>query len=83
MKRSQMLEIIKEQWTNSTSFPTDQAVAEYILKAIEKAGMLPPPDDISTLAIDGDNGITIAVSYNHPPAKDPTNGIYQGWEDEA
>jgi hypothetical protein len=42
MKRSEMIDIIKKQWNESTSFPSDTAVAEYILKAIEKAGMLPP-----------------------------------------
>ncbi len=42
MKRSEMLELIKKQWVDSTSFPTDTAVAEYILDAIENAGMLPP-----------------------------------------
>lgn len=45
MKRSKMLEIIKKQWNNSTSFPTDDAVAKYILDEIEKAGMLPPERD--------------------------------------
>lgn len=42
MKRSEMLDIIKKQWVQSTSFPTDEAVAIYILDAIEKAGMLAP-----------------------------------------
>jgi hypothetical protein len=43
MKRSEMLEIIKRQWQDSTSFPSDDSVAKSILDAIEKAGMLPPP----------------------------------------
>jgi len=42
MKRSEILKLIEETWKNSTSFPTDRLVAEYILKVIEKAGMLPP-----------------------------------------
>ena len=42
MKRSEILKIIQDCWVDSTSFPTDSAVANYILKAIEKAGMQPP-----------------------------------------
>lgn len=42
MKRSEMLQLIKAQWQNSTSFPSDDAVAKYILDAVEKAGMMPP-----------------------------------------
>jgi len=42
MKRSEAIDLIKKQWNESTSFPSDQAVAEFILKALEKAGMQPP-----------------------------------------
>lgn len=49
MKRSEALDLIKKQWNESTSFPTDQAVAEYILSALEKAGMLPPLSNLNSL----------------------------------
>ncbi len=42
MKRSEALDLIKKQWNESTSFPSDQAVAEFILTALERAGMQPP-----------------------------------------
>ncbi len=42
MKRSEMLELIKNIWANSTSWRSDDIVAEKILRTIEEAGMLPP-----------------------------------------
>lgn len=42
MKRSEAIDLIKKQWNESTSFPSDQAVAEFILTALERAGMQPP-----------------------------------------
>lgn len=42
MKRSEMLKLIQDCWADTTSFPTDVAVAKYILDTIEKQGMLPP-----------------------------------------
>lgn len=42
MKRSEMKEVIKKVWIGSSSWPTDDIVAEGILEAIEKTGMLPP-----------------------------------------
>ena len=46
MKRSEAIEIIKKCWIDSSSFPTDDLVAKYILDALETAGMLPPERDI-------------------------------------
>lgn len=45
MKRSKALKIIIEQWKDSTSFPADELVANYILRALEEAGMSPPDWD--------------------------------------
>ena len=42
MKRSEMIDVIEKCWVDSTSFISDRATAEYILKAIERSGMNPP-----------------------------------------
>ena len=62
MKRSEMIEIIKAVWVDSTSWPSDRRVAEVILDKIEQAGMKPPTIEIE-IPIDFDGG-TQVISVN-------------------
>lgn len=50
MKRSEMLKIIKQAMSlnriGRICYPDPLAAPEYVLKAIEDAGMLPPSNDV-------------------------------------
>jgi hypothetical protein len=74
MKRSEALDLIKKQWNESTSFPSDQAVAEFILTALERAGMQPPRRQAKSWA---ELGIVAAPEETEQP-----RFIVSMWEDE-
>jgi len=90
MKRSEMISLLVDAlgstgltyYNNGYYDKADHVEAESMLDAVERAGMLPPPDYLTPLAIDGSNGIVLEVHYNHGPASNPEKGIYQGWENE-
>lgn len=71
MKRNAMIEVIKKVWADSTSWPSDQIVADKILEAIEKAGMVPPiiPEKSYTMLPNGE--LTYAV-HEWEPEDDKT-----------
>lgn len=74
MKRSDAIDLIKKQWNESTSFPSDQAVAEFILTALEKAGMQPPRRKAKTWA-------ELGLPDTHVDSEEP-NFIISEWESE-
>lgn len=71
MKRSEMISIIKSAWVDSSSFPTDDLVAKYILDKIEAAGMLAPETVIYT---DMANGNTLCAPVFAWDFEDPESG---------
>jgi hypothetical protein len=68
MKRSEMLELMKNRLHGADSFKSDLAVVDYILRAMEEAGMSPPG---YTCLNEGNIKPTIYGSY-----------MRHGWEPE-
>jgi hypothetical protein len=83
MKRSEMLEVMDKavsQWHLLYVGNTDGYTCnKHILKKMEEAGMLPPPDLTDIRGAEKETGVVLDISYNNPLNDDYSLNL---WEKE-